>query len=341
MTKPNHPDYIWTRQKAVEASLVQAREMNANLRRTLKMHIPDVKDYFAPVFPGQVVCVLGQSSSGKSRFMESWYEDHARRLVEEDRNEIPVVVHLEDTIEEVFWTKISNRTGMPLKMLAEGKVDDWGKYEMAAAELVGIPILHIAYSLSKPNLERCLSLRYVAECITKGLELLKISDSEPTVASIWLDYLQILAQNDQAQKGVNDQRRLRVRSDMYDFRGLVQFFKAAGVLAVQAKQTLAYPYSRELPIPGLYDGEETSTIGQNTDRLLSVAMPKMFLRRGQTFRFPIGTSGTVYPVKDEHQFLWVVKQRGGLPSGKCFLLHHNYANGTVTVVTTDQPDNLP
>lgn len=333
MTQPNPKNYTFTRQAAVSASLQQADDVRKNAHRALHLNIPQIKDYFAPVVPGQVVVVLGQSSSGKSLFAETWYEDHGQQLIRDGRdNEVPVVIHLEDTVEEVFWQKIANKSGISVQEIARGQIDDWGKFTAAAAKLYDSTILHVAYSLTYPNADRCLSLKFVMQCVNQGIKEMTTPSYKPIVASLWLDYLQILAENEQAIKGVNDQRRLRVKADMYEFRGLCQQFQAPGVLLCQAKQTLTWPYTRELLIPGLFDGEETSAVGQHADRILSVAMPKMFLRRGENFRF----AGQSIPVKDEYQFLWVVKQRGKLPSGKCFLLQHKFSDNTVLVVDTDQ-----
>lgn len=333
MENTKYNDYIFTRQQAVSASIQQADDVRKNIHRALRLNIPKICDYLAPVVPGQVVVLLGQSSGGKSMFAEMWYEDHGQQLIKDGRdNEVPIVVHLEDTIEEVFWQKISNRSGISVQEVAKGEIDDWGKFTVAASKLNDATILHIAYSLTKPNAERCLSLKFIMQCIKQGMKNLTSLSYKPIVASLWLDYLQILAENEQAIKGVNDQRRLRVKGDMYEFRGLCQEFKAPGVLLCQAKQTLTWPYTKELLIPGLYDAEETSAIGQHADRIISVAMPKMFLRSGANFTF----NGRSMPVKDKYQFVWVVKQRGKLPSGKCFLLEHNFQDNTVLVVDEDQ-----
>ena len=112
---------------------------------------------------------------------------------------------------------------------------------------------------------------------------------------------------------------------------MAQYFNAPTVVAIQARQVLAYQYSKDLPIPGLYDGEESSALGQNLDRILSVGMPKMWIRPGGSFKW----KGTTIGVQDNHQFLWVVKQRGGLPGGKCFLLWNDFQKGIVSSVTPD------
>ena len=65
-------------------------------------------------------------------------------------------------------------------------------------------------------------------------------------------------------------------------------------------------------IPGIYDGEESSAIGQRSDRIIQLWMPKMTHTIGSTINY----NGMSFLVEEDLIFIKVGKQRGGLPSGK-------------------------
>jgi hypothetical protein len=82
-----------------------------------------------------------------------------------------------------------------------------------------------------------------------------------------------------------------------------------------------------LKIPGIYDGEESSSIAQRADRVVSLWLPKMHYLPGSEIR--VGDSRVV--VNENTLLLKVAKQRGGFPSGRVWICQIDYDRGTVQV----------
>jgi len=130
-----------------------------------------------------------------------------------------------------------------------------------------------------------------------------------------LDYLQALPIDPEVKKASREQqRRLQVAEDVFRLRAMTTHLGCPIIVGVQAKQDLSgnnQPYM----IPGMYDGMETSAIATRFDRILSLWLPKTSYLIGST---PANRDGSVSvgPIRENQSFLKVVKQRGGLPSGR-------------------------
>ena len=92
---------------------------------------------------------------------------------------------------------------------------------------------------------------------------------------------------------------------------------------LQAKQTLGGQYGVKssgvaVPLlPGMYDGEESASIAQRSDRMLSVWMPYKSYPLGTSISLGDGHDPLI--VEEDLLMVKVVKQRGMLPSGKSWL----------------------
>jgi hypothetical protein len=80
-------------------------------------------------------------------------------------------------------------------------------------------------------------------------------------------------------------------------------------------------------LPGQYDGEESSAIGQRADRILTLWMPKQTHTVGETIMY---SSGKSFIVEENALWIRVAKQRGRLPSGKVFKCDIDYETNIIT-----------
>jgi hypothetical protein len=116
-----------------------------------------------------------------------------------------------------------------------------------------------------------------------------------------------------------------VRQDIYRLRAAAVKFNCPVVVGVQAKQILtgARP---PVMLPGPYDGEETSSIAQRADRILSLWMPARTATVGEW----ITTKGDfIFQVEEDQLWLKVVKQRGGLPAGRSWRCKIDFRSNTI------------
>lgn len=296
-----------------------------NQQRGLTLGIPGVRDYLAPVLPGQLVSVIAQTSNYKSGFLHSWEQHAARQLEAEGRtDEVLVHVSVEEVIEEQAYLLLARETGEDAGRLAIGQVQDWDNLERAAIRIGTIPIYRIGESLARAedfplltvsNMVR--AIKYIAH----DLHARKLK-----IAALFFDYLQAFPFDNEVKiADLKSQRRLQVRNDTYRLRQAAAQFDCPVVVAVQAKQHLDGAPGQNMLIPGIYDGEESAAIGQRSDRIIQLWMPKMSHSIGSI----ISHKDMSFSVDENLLFVKVGKQRGGLPSGKTWKCRIDFKHNTI------------
>jgi replicative DNA helicase len=305
----------------VEA-IKKARE---NKLRGIGINIAGIRDYFAPLMPGQVCGIIAQTSNYKSGFLHFIEHEAAKLLVEQKRtDEILVHVSVEEGVEEQAFLEFARESGEDAGKLARGQVQDWDKLIGASAHVMGIPIYRIGDSLARaddmPNLYMSNMIRAIRSLQTD------ILDWKPKIAGIFFDYLQAFPIDPETKNAAKmDQRRLQVRDDVFRLRQAANYFDCPVYVAIQAKQHLdgARP---PIMLPGVYDGEETSSIAQRLDRVISLWMPKQTNPIGYT----VNTGdGSYFKVEENQLWVKVCKQRGGLPAGKTWPCIVDFRRNTI------------
>jgi hypothetical protein len=301
----------------------QLQWIKDNQHRALHFFIPQIDRYFAPLLPGQLCTVIAQTSNYKSGFLHAWEAAAAKQLEQQDRlDEVIVHVSVEEAVEEQAMLLYSIETGEDAGELARGQVQDWSRIEEAAIRIGQIPIYRIGHSLARaddmPNLymsNMVRAIKYLQSDILEGKR----------IAGLFFDYLQAFPFDPEIKRsGMEAQRRLQVRADIYRLRYAAAFFKCPAIVAVQAKQVLTGS-TGPLKIPGIYDGEESSSIAQRTDRSIQLWMPKTSYPVG----YPVDHNGFCFNVADNHLFVKVGKQRGRLPAGKTWECYINFQSNTI------------
>jgi hypothetical protein len=303
---------------------VEYVEQVANLSRfSIPFPIPIINEYFAPMWAGQVSTVVAQTSHYKTGILDLVARGAAEYLQQTGReNEAIVQVVVEESIEEKGISELGRVSGLSTSEMSVGRVQDWDRLRAAAIEVSGIPVYRIGDSLLNPDMSNHLYLSNVLRCLRFMQDELKIS-----IALVTLDYLQALPPDPEAMRHNSDQqRRLQVRQDMYRIKKTAKWLNCPLWLGCQAKQLLSGARGQIL-IPGIYDAEETSSIAQHTDRMLSLWMPKMTHPLGSEIEY----GNLSFRVTEDLLFIRVTKQKGGLPSGKTFMCKVNFERGRVQV----------
>jgi hypothetical protein len=276
---------------------------------------PSVSEYFAPLLPWEICAILAQTAMGKSLFTNWWIRQAARQLKEQKREEIIIHVSLEETIEAQAFQEYARILNVKTSDLARGKIVDWENMQWAMTQIDGIPIWRIGDSSERSESAPELYLTNIYRCIR---ELIKGNVTGDTFkpALVVIDYLQALPIDPEVKSATIDQRRrLQVRSDVYRLRAMTTHLGCPIIVCVQAKQHLE-GNNPPMMIPGIYDGEESASISQRFDRIISLWMPKVTHVIGST----IQCENRAISVTDNNVFLKVNKQRGGLPTGRIWEL---------------------
>jgi hypothetical protein len=300
-----------------------------NERRGLGIGIADVRDYFAPVRPGQLSMLLAQTSNYKTGMLHYLETTAAKQLAKQGRDEIIIHVSVEENIEEQAFLLLGREMGESAGKLARGQVQDWDRLEQAAIYVGTIPIYRIGESMARaedfPNLTVSNMIRSI-DALRNG----KVTGRKHTIGGLFFDYLQAFPFDEEVKaRGLNmDQRRLQVRSDVYRLRQAAAYFNCPVWVAAQAKQTLTGS-TGQLMLPGIYDGSEAKEIAERADRVISQWMPKM--------TYPLGTEirhngQYLFTVEENLLMLKVLKQKPGLPSGKSWLCQIDFNKNLIAPI---------
>lgn len=346
MTKPDQNQSVQDKQRErlgkiihtpAEASAVGARYLqfiDENRDRLVPVLLPGMDGYFGPVLPGEIVMVQAQSHNGKTSFMDAWAHRLVKYLDERGREEIVIWVDTETPMDHIALAQMAERAGETLPhVVYQGGYDP--KAMLAAArEISQGKIFSIASTLGQDDIDEITLTN-----IVNSLKLLTNGGFDGTkhqIAAIFIDYLQALPFDPAVKrhKNLDDQRRIQVSNDVNMCRRMGSMFNAPVIMGVQAKQELkgrlkskaskfdiADGIETVLEIPGFFDGQETSNIGQRADRVISLSMPKLQFDRGTKWKY----RDHVWTVSDSLMVVQVHKQRlKGLASGDVFIYEMDY-----------------
>lgn len=316
---------IYTPQQVAKYGLSAIEAAKNNRMRGLHLGIANVDGYFAPVMPGQVCGVIAQTSHYKSGFLHFVEHQAAAQLMADGRDgEIIIHVSVEECVEEQAFLEFARQSGEEAGRLARGDVQNWDLLQAAAVKVGTIPIYRIGDSLARsedmPNLYMSNMIRAIKTLAER------ILDWRPKIAGLYFDYLQAFPIDPEIrQEGSRDaQRRLQVRQDVFRLRQAAAYFNCPVFVAIQAKQHLDGS-NAPIMLPGIYDGEESSSIAQRLDRIITLWMPKQTHPVGSTINY--GTNW--FKVEENMLWLKIAKQRGGLPSGKTWPCRVDFRTNTI------------
>ncbi len=318
-------DLIYTPAETATIGIESSKKVSTYSEYGIPLGIEGIDGYFAPVMPGQLAVMLGQTSHYKSGLMSFLSENAAKYISQAPGRDArpPAIVYIstEDFIEEQAYTMFARNGAESVRGLSAGEITDLKRLEQTAISVSGIPIYRIGLSFARP------AIMYEQLYLSNLIRAVDIIAEKRDIRGIFVDYLQALPIDPEVYKAdISQQRRLQVRQDIYRLKQAAAYYKTPVWVAVQAKQNIS-AINSQIKLPGVYDGEESSSIAQRADRIISIWLPKMHYLPGSQIRLGAGTL-TV----DENILLFkVTKQRGGFPSGRVWICRVDYEHGTVSV----------
>ena len=319
---------IYTPPEVMDATLKAVQKMREKSQRGINLGISGIDDYFAPLMPGQICSIIAQTSNYKSGTMHCIQRHAVKQLERQGRDEMLIHVSTEEDIEEQGFLEIARVTGITVDDMARGNISEsqLTKLERSVVRLGAMNIYRIGTSVMRSEDSPDLYLSNIIRVIQFARK--RVRGEESKIAGIYVDYLQALPLDPETKKhGGDSQRRLQVRQDFYRLRKYGNYFECPIWLAVQAKQNLQGAPGHNMLIPGNYDGEETSTIAQRSDRIISQWLPKMTHQMGTE----IEHKNYRFTVDENLMFMKIGKQRGGLPSGRTFQCRVDYLRNEIGV----------
>jgi hypothetical protein len=322
-------DFIFTPLETATATIEHIKNMQNGKDKSIPFPIDGIDEYFAPLRPGQMAAIIGQTSHYKSGLLHSIERINAEGLSKgQHQGEVIFHISTEEDIEEQGMIELAHYSPERMEDLVQGHVLDWDSVIKAAFQIGEVPIYRIGMSLHRKGRFSDLYLSNIAREIERAMEEFNI-----TPASIYIDYLQALPLDPDIQKNAprDQQRRLQVRSDVYRLKEMAVYFECPIWVAIQAKQNLDMPLSPTFLMPGQYDGEETAAIAQRFDRLVTIWMPKQSWPVGK--EVSLGKGSTIR-VEEDMLFVRVAKQRPNLPSGRMWLCRVDFKRNEIRVDAT-------
>lgn len=305
---------IYTPDEVANLARQRVKFIQSNQHRTLKFFIPGMTDYIAPILPGEMVVILAQTSNYKSGFMDAWEYEAAQQLEREGRkDEVLVHISVEESVEQQVFRLLARETGLSVGQIARGNITNWEDFTYASIKIGEVNIYRIGHSLMNPGVFPKLHMSNMIRAVEYLQD--KLHGRKITIAGLFFDYLQAFPFDDEVKRvQVIDRQKFQIREDIYRIFQAANYFNCPAILNSQAKQTLDNAPSKNLYIPGIYDGDGAKEVADRPDRVFSLWMPKM--------TWPIGTwidYGNInYKVEENILFIKACKQRGGLPAGRVF-----------------------
>lgn len=323
MSDINYSRYAFTPHESAMAGYNEAKRARENQKSGFNFPVvpgADIHEYFARMMPWEVCEILAQTHNGKTTLVDWWEGEVCKQFAQEGRDEVVVHVSLEESLEAMSFYQHSKILKLPTSMIASGEVDE-KRLQFSTTEIDKIPIYRIAESTTSYVGEDEPPTLYLTNIyrIIRAMQTGHVTGKPIKIGALFVDYLQALPYDPETRRENEEgKRRIQVRKDVYRLRQMTVHIPCPIVVNVQAKQKLEGsnpPYH----IPGVYDGEETSSIAQRFDRIISIWMPKM--------NYPIGSYREgIGNITDSQMFIKVAKQRGGFPSGKVWETKWDFAN---------------
>lgn len=266
--------------------------------------------HMAPVMPGETVIVLAYTSHGKTAFMQHWARQVTRQI--QDAGRLAVYVTWETTIEELGIYDLCGLTGIDAATAWRGDLQDveMDNLRMAGLRRAAMPLWAIGYSMKRRR-EVKLNMQSVSDSLRAMEDTWKQSP-----AVIFLDYIQRIDPHDW-----RDDRRVQILKIIDAIQQLARDFGCAVVAGCQAgRQVLDRPF----PLPQIGDGQETSRIEQDADKVLSLYFPAKIKQIGETLP-ELGNMA----VTEDLVVMGIRKQRHAA-SGQVFPLRFDPARNTFT-----------
>lgn len=233
---------------------------------------------FLPVWPGEMISVIGRPGNGKTGLMMWWARAWANKLrFRGDDNRCVLYVTYEQTIEELNAFNLAAETGVNITDMANGdnSETDWEKIKQAGVHRSELPLWFMGYSSERRSGEKPpeMTVRAIGDAV-RAIQNWS-SDSHREVDMVFVDYLQNIPFPGQVEsKTVGHSEQLR------ELKNLTLELCTRTVIGVQAKREVE---QKTLPIPSQEDGQWTSNIEQASDGILTVCRPRKYKQEGEEF----------------------------------------------------------
>lgn len=322
--------YLYTGPDVATYTLDIVEERRARKGPLLRTGIPTLDHYMRPWLPGELIFVLAFTSHGKTSLMQAMTRNVVKQLQDaEVEDQIAVYASWETLVEELGLYDLASMTGVDgaLAWYGQHSEQDHQKLQVAGMRRAGMPLWVLGHSLKRRRLDKPMTVTAIDEALHVMEDQYGV-----TPAVIFVDYLQIIAVDDPHMD-----RRLQVMANVDALREMGRHTGAPVVVGCQAGRQIL---DRRFKLPEIGDGQESSRIEQDADKVLALWYPAKTEEMGST------VEAMNLSVTEDLMVMGVRKQRHG-PSGAVFPLRFDAGRNTFSTWEAEQvfdqyePERIP
>ena len=264
---------VFNPQEASKLAVERLKFRRDNKELAMPLGLDSVDSFMNPLLPGELVTVIGRPGNGKTGFMLRWARHRADYMIEKKIKDRAIVyVTYEQHIEDLHSIQMAADQGINVTKMARGELvgDDWNKILKAAVRRATMPIWYVGHSMANRKSRPRISPSILIENLQK-------IESERGVAidSVFVDYLQRIPFD-----GKTESKTVGTMGVLDDMKDFTLALNCPFIVGVQAKRDVD---ARQVPIPGMDDGQWTSNIEQASDKIITVVRPAKYANEGEMF----------------------------------------------------------
>jgi replicative DNA helicase len=264
---------VFNPQETSRLSVERLKFRRDNKDLAVPLGLASIDEYFNPCLPGDLVTVIGRPGSGKTGFMLRWARYRADQLQKQKaENRVIVYVTYEQHIEDLNSIQIAADEGVNVTKMARGEIgdDDWKKILKSATRRAAMPIWYVGHSMAN----RQSRPRITPSVLIENLQKLE-ADRGVVFDIIFVDYLQRIPFD-----GKHESKVVGTSYNLDAMKDFALVLNCPFCVGVQARREVDL---RQLPIPGMDDGQWTSNIEQASDKIFTTVRPAKYRKEGEMF----------------------------------------------------------
>jgi replicative DNA helicase len=288
--------------------------------------VPGLDSVMLPMRPGELIGVIGYTSNFKSGLM-SYIARQVMHQLPDPEKEVVIYVSWEQTVEEqtlldLAFTAQVNTTRM---YRAELMPEDMQRLMEASVSRAGLPYWLIGHSESSNTRRPRLSMTDVANALAYTVD---VHQKKP--AFLVLDYLQRINRDDCHAF----EARLAFMEIIDRAKDMALAFHCPVLLGTQAGRHLL---ERKWKQPQLADSQESSTMEQTCDKVLSTWLPKTSENIGSI----IGGKHNPFTVTENLLLINLLKQKYGPAPALLAVNIHPETNSLNSILDDEGEVSIP
>lgn len=266
---------LYTPAEVSKNTLAAIGKIQAQRDSAVKVAIPGISEQVSVLRPGRLITVIALPSNWKTGLMQAMARAEAERL-DPSGSEAVIYATWEVAIEELGVYDLANAIKLDVARVLSGDISkaEFEDMRAAAIQRATLPIYVLGHSIQDEERRKRPHMTMSAV----GVAINQLEDEfgiKPRAS--FLDYLQRIK-----PENTEDETRMQFSRNVDRAKDMSLATGAPVVLGCQAKQDVA---GRDMKLPRMNDGRETSNIADTSDTVITLWRP--YVTEGADAEFDI------------------------------------------------------